>query len=428
MIEVSRRPSFAAFVSATNEPQIVLTALTRLRWLAVIGQLAATGVAAGALRLALSLYPIIGVILITAVSNALLPLAALIVRPARLVLAVLLLDVFLLTILLYLTGGPENPFAALYLIHVAMAVIVLRTGWTWLVVATVAACYGIILEWHRPLPLNDVRIRATGNWIALVLVSALIATFIGRVIRSLRQRELELASVRERASRSEQLAALTTLAAGAAHELNTPLGTIAVVARELEISCEPDNAASAVLEDARLIRREVDRCQTILSRMRVDIGDEGARHGVVSIADLEKDLREKVNEHELLRLRIVHDGPLDKISGSPRAIEQALLVLLRNAFDASKSDAIVTLFVQQRPEHVRFEVRDAGCGMSEEMLRRAGQPFFTTKEPGRGMGLGLFLVRLVAQQSGGTFSIDSRAGIGTTCVLELPDVSGNNER
>jgi two-component system sensor histidine kinase RegB len=426
MIEVSRRPSFAAFVSATNEPQIVLAALTRLRWLAVIGQLAATGVAAGALRLALSLYPILGVILITAVSNALLPLAALIVRPARLVLAVLLLDVFLLTILLYLTGGPENPFAALYLIHVAMAVIVLRTGWTWLVVATVAACYGIILEWHRPLPLNDIRIRATGNWIALVLVSALIATFIGRVIRSLRQRELELASVRERASRSEQLAALTTLAAGAAHELNTPLGTIAVVARELEISCQPDNATSAVLEDARLIRREVDRCQTILSRMRVDIGDEGALHGVVSIADLEKELRGSINEHDLSRLRIMHDGPIDTISGSPRAIEQALLVLLRNAYDASAPGAIVTLFIQHRPGHVRFEVRDAGCGMSEEMLRRAGQPFFTTKEPGRGMGLGLFLVRLVAQQSGGTFAIDSHTGVGTTCILELPDGSGNN--
>ena len=428
MIEVSRRPSFGAFVSAANEPQIVLAALTRLRWLAVIGQLAATGVAIGALRLPLPLYPTICIILITAISNALLPLAVLLVRPARLILAVLLLDVVLLTVLLYLTGGPENPFAALYLIHVAMAVIVLRTGWTWVVVATVAACYGIILGWHRPLPPLDLRIRATGNWIALVLVSALIATFIGRVIRSLRQREHELATFRERATRSEQLAALTTLAAGAAHELNTPLGTIAVVARELEISCKPNSATGEVLEDARLIRREVDRCQTILSRMRVDIGDEGARHGEVAIADLESELRESINENELSRLRIVHDGPVDKVSGSPRAIEQALLVLLRNAFDASKTTEIVTLQVQQRPGHVRFEVRDTGSGMSDEMLRRAGQPFFTTKEPGRGMGLGLFLVRLVAQQSGGTFSIDSTRGVGTTCVLELPDVSGDNGR
>src|SRR5581483_10369560 len=165
-------------------------------------------------------------------------------------------------------GGPLNPFASLYLIHVAMAVIVLRAGWTWIVVASVAACYGVLLRWHLPLGNQGVRgsLWAVGNWVALVLVSVLIAAFIGSVIRSLRQRESELASFRERAARSEQLAGLTTLAAGAAHELNTPLGTIAVVARELELSCDGgarDGSSSvdssSVLDDARLIRREVDR-------------------------------------------------------------------------------------------------------------------------------------------------------------------------
>ena len=428
-VELSARPSFSAFISAVNEPRIVLAALTRLRWMAVIGQLAATGLAVVLLRLKLPLVPIAAVVLITAVSNVVLTyLPALTRPPAWLVQTILLLDVFLLTILLYLTGGPDNPFASLYVIHVAMAVIALRAGWTWAVVGAVAVCYGLLLETHLPLDSHlPPWIKQTGNWVSLVLISALIAAFIGRVIRSLRQREFELAAVRERAARSEQLAALTTLAAGAAHELNTPLGTIAVVARELEVSCDSTANAQTVLDDARLIRREVDRCRTILSRMRVDIGEDISHRTRVSLDELESGLRESVGDEHIKRLRIVRPREIESVQAPPRALEQALLVLLRNALDASKSDQPVTLAVSRNEGHVRFEVRDNGCGMSDEMLRRAGEPFFTTKEPGRGMGLGLFIVRLVAQQCGATFSIDSKPGAGTTCVLELSEPVHQNE-
>ncbi len=431
MIEISRRHRFSAFLSAAQEPQIVLAAITRLRWLAVIGQIAATAVAVFAMGLRLPLIPIFAVILITAVTNAVLAALPTFGKPpAWLVQATLLLDVLLLTSLLYLTGGPLNPFASLYLIHVAMAVIVLRAGWTWIVVASVAACYGVLLKWHLPLGVEALHrtLWVIGNWAALVLVSVLIVTFIGGVIRSLRQRERELAAVRERAGKSEHLAALTTLAAGAAHELNTPLGTIAVVARELERSCVDggDAGPESVLDDARLIRREVDRCRTILNRMRVDIGEDVSHRARIALSDLESHLRESLPEQELPRLRIVRAEGTDAVHAPPRALQQALLVLLRNAFDASAPQKPVTLRVGRNNGNVRFEVRDEGAGMSEEMLRRAGQPFFTTKEPGRGMGLGLFLVRLVAQQCGANFSIDSQPGAGTTAVLELPDSAANN--
>jgi two-component system sensor histidine kinase RegB len=428
IIEVSRRPNLSAFISAVNEPQIVLAALTRLRWLAVFGQLAATLLAVALLRLKLPLGPIAAVVLITAASNVVLALLPAIIKPpAWLVQGTLLLDVFLLTILLYLTGGPDNPFASLYVIHVAMAVIVLRAAWTWVVVASVAACYGILLAWHLPLlPALPHWIPAVGNWAALVLVSVLIATFIGRVIWSLREREYELVAVRDRAARSEQLAALTTLAAGAAHELNTPLGTIAVVAKELELSCDSPANGSSVLDDARLIRREVDRCRTILSRMKVDIGEDVSHRSTVSLADLEIKLRESIGEENAARLKVMRDAGIDTVRAPVRALEQALLVLLRNGLDASPNDGPVRLEMSHHNGHVRFVVQDDGCGMSEEMLRRAGEPFFTTKEPGRGMGLGLFLVRLVAQQCGATFSIDSKIGNGTTCVLELSEPGANN--
>ncbi|HET6252232.1 MAG TPA: ATP-binding protein [Tepidisphaeraceae bacterium] len=422
----SKRDSFLSLLPAVQEPQIVLAALIRLRWLAVIGQVTATAVAAGPLHLQLPLAQIFGIILLTGVSNALLDLGNRLSNvPAWLVQAILLLDIFLLTSLLFLTGGPQNPFAALYLVHVTMAVLVLGTTFTWIVVATVAACYGGLLRWHMPLagPLPPFA-TSIGNWLALVLVSVLIGAFIGRVTRALRQRDYELAAVRDRAVKNEQLAALTTLAAGAAHELNTPLGTIALVARELELACDREGDL-AMQDDARLIRREVDRCRDILSRMKLDVGEDVSHRSALQLPELTDRLRENFDPAQRDRLKILRAPDAQTAIAPPRALEQSLLVLLRNAFDASPEKAVVTLDISRRDGRIRFEVKDQGSGMSEEMLRRAGEPFFTTKEPGKGMGLGLFLVRLVAEQSGATFAIDSRAGEGTRCVLELPENQGS---
>lgn len=421
--ETNAGSSFLTLLPAVAQPQIVLAALTRLRWLAVIGQVAATVVAYFGLHLKLPLMPICMVLVVTAASNVSLHLANYCRRtPAWLVHGVVLLDVLLLTALLFFTGGPENPFAALYLVHVAMAVLVLGAVSTWTVVATVAACYGLLLRWHLPLFGRETMAAwadPLGSWLALVLVSVLIATFVGRVTRALRQREFELAAVRERAVKSEQLAALTTLAAGAAHELNSPLGTIAVVARELELACNRDGD-SAMKDDACLIRREVDRCRLILNRMRLDVGEEISFRSVVNLAELSDRLGENFDASQRARLRICRGADADTAVASSRALEQSLLVLLRNAFDASPADRDVHLDIARHDGRIRFEVSDWGDGMSQEMLRRAGEPFFTTKEPGKGMGLGLFLVRLVAEQLGATFSIDSRRGSGTRCVLELP--------
>lgn len=427
MSETGRRASFSELLSEGHEPEIVLRAIVRLRWLAVVGQIAATAVAVWGFHLALPVGAIAWVIFGTACSNALLAVGMRLGRPpAGLVQVVLLLDVVLFTQILYFTGGPENPFSSLYLIHVAMAVIVLPGAWKWVVIATVAVCYGVLLKWHWPLGSADAplpeRAVIVGNWTALVLVSVLIAAFIEWVVRALRQREGELVEMRERAAKNEQLAALTTLAAGAAHELGTPLGTIAVVAKELEIGCGPAEQFDGVREDARLIRREVDRCRTILSRMRFDIGEDVSRRSSLDVRALGDRLRDSLSEPEQARLAIRIEPGIQTVYAPPRALEQSLLVLLRNAFDASGGRGEVVLEVTREQGFVRFEVKDQGMGMSAEMVRRAGEPFYTTKEPGKGMGLGLFLVRLVAERCGAKFTIQSTEGKGTRCVFELPDV------
>jgi two-component system sensor histidine kinase RegB len=420
------RANFSELLSDAHEPGIVLRAIVRLRWLAVVGQIAATAVAVYAFDLDLPVAQVGWVILATALSNALLVLN---MRWGRtlpgVVQAVLLLDVLLFTLILYLTGGPDNPFASLYLIHVAMAVIVLRGPWTWVLIATVAACYAVLFRWHRPLSSADAplppRAYMVGNWTALILVSVLIAAFIEWVVQALRRREAELETMRERAAKNEQLAALTTLAAGAAHELGSPLGTIAVVAKELEIGCPTGEQFETIREDARLIRREVDRCRTILGRMRFDIGEDVSRRTTVKIREMVERLRDNFGEAEQARLSVRYEPGVETVYAPPRALEQSLLVLMRNAFDASSArGGPVVLEVTREDGFVRFEVQDRGMGMSPEMVRRAGEPFYTTKEPGKGMGLGLFLVRLVAERCGARFRIQSEEGKGTRCLFELP--------
>ncbi len=103
-----------------------------------------------------------------------------------------------------------------------------------------------------------------------------------------------------------------------------------------------------------------------------------------------------------------------------RAVQQAVGILVDNAVDASPAGKAVKLSIHQRDGRIVFEVRDEGMGMSPEIVRRAGEPFFTTKPPGKGMGLGLFLVRLVAERLGGCLRLESEVGKGTLAVLELP--------
>jgi two-component system sensor histidine kinase RegB len=231
---------------------------------------------------------------------------------------------------------------------------------------------------------------------------------------------------RERASRSERLASLTTLAAGAAHELSTPLATIAVATRELERNAsrvsEPQPVGAALRDDARLIRSELDRCQAILDGMS---GRAGA--GLLTTleplapAAIARLLQERLADtrRQQLDIEIAPEAPVPSATGAEMV--QAISSLLRNAFDASSSDDRVLLRFGARDGMARIEVRDRGAGMPRDTQLRAGEPFFTTKEAGKGLGLGLFLVRTFVERSGGTLDFD--VSDGTTAILEIPALS-----
>lgn len=248
-------------------------------------------VATAILGASLPLLPLGAVVGVTAATNAWLAWRSPAPSP-RAVPALLTLDTLLLTALLGLSGGPGNPFTALYVVHVALAAVALPAVWTWWTVALSGACYAGLFWLHVPLQFGtggpSVALQTAGWGVAVLLVAAVTATFIAPVSSALRARESQLSAAEARAARSEWLASLAALAAGTAHELGTPLGTIAVAARELERVAETVGGASEdrVVDDARLIRTQVDRCRAILDRLSALDPGGGGRPAPIALSQL----------------------------------------------------------------------------------------------------------------------------------------------
>jgi two-component system sensor histidine kinase RegB len=340
-------------------------------------------------------------------------------------------DILCLTAVLGLTGGPMNPFSLLFLVQITLSVVVLKKEWTWTLGVLSALCFGSLFFWN--VPLMDMHIlpaeypHLVGMWAAFVAAAALISVFTGRVSDALRDRELEVLALQQKVARQERLASLGTLAAGAAHELGTPLSTIAIVARELEryaTTLAQDKSPGDALgndlsEDARLIRSEVERCQRILQGMSARGAEPmGEAPQTISVRELLRQMLDQVPEAKRALIHLHAHDEQTRLTLPVRATVQSLGALVSNALDAGGG----SIEVQAACMHgnVVLTVRDHGAGMSEEVLRRVTEPFFTTKPPGQGMGLGTFLTRTFAERLGGALSYDSAPGRGTTVTLTLP--------
>src|SRR5215470_12454204 len=263
----------ALFPAIPDRNWVNIQWLARLRWAEIAGQAATVLVGQFLLDGALPMAQLLAVIAVGLVSNLAIELYYFgdrqrpVVRPVseRQIGLVMMLDIAVLTGLLYFSGGPHNPFAFLYLVQIALATVLVRALWSWMLVALSFIGFGILLVAHQPLAISDDH-RMIGMWFALGVASAFVVHFLRRITVALAVREAELTEARGLAARQERLASLATMAAGAAHELSTPLGTVALAAKELEHAltktAEPELAA-----DARLIREQVGRCRAILEQM-----------------------------------------------------------------------------------------------------------------------------------------------------------------
>ncbi len=407
--------------------------LVTLRWGAIAGQAATILVADRLMGIALPVVPLWCVVAFATVTNVACESR---VRRAHAVhestiAGVMVVDVLLLTALLFLTGGPFNPFSCLYLVNIALAAVVLRPGWTWALVVLSLSCFGTLFADPGGLPLatrehaHHIQMHLQGMWVAFGVAAIFIVYFVQRVTRALADRDADLAAANARTARHERLASLATLAAGAAHELATPLSTIAVTAKELERALLRREHDATAAGDAHLIREQVERCRQILDHLTADAGETAGEAIVpVLVATIVDDALRGVDDDP--RIRVVIEGAPEPrpLLAPPRAITQALRGVIDNARHAAPSDGSVLLRVRVDTNGCRFEVHDDGPGMPPDVLSRAGEPFFTTKPPGEGMGLGLFLARAVFERLGGALELSSALGRGTTTALVLPSHSG----
>ncbi|MDO8465751.1 MAG: ATP-binding protein [Gallionella sp.] len=332
----------------------------------------------------------------------------------------LCVDVLALSILLYYSGGSTNPFVSLYLLPLVIAAATLPGRYTWSMAALTSTCYSVLMFFYIPLPHNHqhdsdsaFNAHVVGMWLGFVFSTVVVAYFVVKMAQAVRSRDEMLVRVREEILRNERIVALGTQAAGAAHELGTPLSTMAVVIGELQ----HDAAAQPGWRDALVILNEQVRgCKRILDKMLANAQVSNA----TSLKPADRLMAEVLDEWQLLRpisYQYHSDGaqpaPLVNVDGTLRA---ALMNLLNNAADAAPQS--IEIHTRWDADNFTLEIHDYGKGLSEEAGLKAGSAFFTTKAEGH--GLGLFLANATIERMGGSVRLFNREQGGATTEIILP--------
>ena len=337
--------------------------------------------------------------------------------------AQILIDVIALGALLYFSGGSTNPFVSLYLLPLTITAAALPWAYTWGMAAITIGCYSLLLFYYVPLPHDhsahnsEFNLHVSGMWLAFVLSTVLIAWFVVKMGISIRERDKDLSRAREQAMRNEQLIALGTLAAGAAHELGTPLSTMAVVSRELQKD-HPENRD--LQHNIGILRDQITQCKHTLTQLLADAGQTRAENASGQTVD--HFLREILDKWKLMRPMAKFTYHCNGAHPAPqilntRPLGQSILNLLNNAADASLEN--IEIKSDWDNKELCLEILDFGKGLSEETAQRAGQAFFTSK-PGHGFGIGLFLANANIERFGGSVRLTNRERGGACTQVRLP--------
>lgn len=418
--------------------------LAQLRWIAIAGQLIVIGFVRLILGIPLAIPQLLTIVLLTIASNIALWVVAKrmgnqipysIFFQNRLLGGVLLFDVAILTGLLYFSGGAANPFILFYVANIAVAGVVLSRIWAILISASsVLGCF-LLLNTANPVGVFDgspyVHSASWGVakwafWISFATCSSVLTYFVSQLALEVRLRDRRLAIAEKERERAQRLEALATLAAGAGHELASPLSTIAVIAGELSRTLDKPEIPDKVKRDFGLIREELARCKDILHRMKSGAGEAAAeRLHPVALREIIEETLDAMREPHRVDVRMEKAVGDFKAMLPKQALSQALRNLLQNGLDASDPEHHVTLtsniaLGKQDQRNWQLVIEDSGSGLNEEVLRRIGEPFFTTKEVGKGMGMGVFLTRNVIQGLSGTIRFERRLPRGTLCNVSIP--------
>ncbi|WP_114238624.1 ATP-binding protein [Dyella sp. C9] len=333
-------------------------------------------------------------------------------------------DTLVLGYLLHFTGGASNPFITLLLIPIALSAAALPVSAVLAVAALVGVAYLVLLFWYVPLPApiggatsSGFSLHVLGMGVNFLIMALLLGFFINRLARAVRLQQLEIQRVRERALRDEGILAIATQAAGAAHELNTPLSTMRTLLPEIR----REHASDAVLsDDLALLEGQVDRCRTILREM-VAFG-KAQLSQVPEQITLASFIHSCLERFQLLRPEADLELKMDEHDArtqlrTPRGLRHALINLLNNAADASALNGSQAVALTARCDHGWLEliVRDYGPGFTP-----TGEPAVLGQSHKQtGLGIGLALAEATAERLEGELTTDNTDN-GALMMLRLP--------
>ncbi|MGB8140474.1 MAG: ActS/PrrB/RegB family redox-sensitive histidine kinase [Pseudolabrys sp.] len=397
-----------------------LDTLVRLRWLAIIGQSTAVLVVYYGLDFDLPIYACVAAIILAAWLNVALRLRFHMTQRLEPDRAAWLLafDIAELAVLLFLTGGLQNPFAFLFLGPVLLSATALPPRFTLLLGGFAVACATVLVFVHYPLPwdsedpLQVPPIYMIGVWMCILLAIGFIGVYAWQITEESRQLSDALAATELVLAREQHLSQLDGLAAAAAHELGTPLSTISVIARELERAIAADAPHG---DDVRLLREQAKRCRDILAKL-TELSAGGEPFDRMRLTAL---IEEVVAPHRNFGVTIDVTTPSDCAAEPVGARNPAILYglgnLLENAIDFAHDRVLVD--AKWDEASVAVTISDDGPGFAPEILTRIGEPYVTSRqhhlndtgEEPTGLGLGFFIAKTLLERSGATLSFANRA-------------------
>ncbi|MGA7596403.1 MAG: ActS/PrrB/RegB family redox-sensitive histidine kinase [Pseudolabrys sp.] len=397
-----------------------LDTLVRLRWLAIIGQSTAVLVVYYGLDFDLPIYACVAAIILAAWLNVALRLRFHMTQRLEPDRAAWLLafDIAELAVLLFLTGGLQNPFAFLFLGPVLLSATALPPRFTLLLGGFAVACATVLVFVHYPLPwdsedpLQLPPIYMIGVWMCILLAIGFIGVYAWQITEESRQLSDALAATELVLAREQHLSQLDGLAAAAAHELGTPLSTISVIARELERAIAADAPHG---DDVRLLREQAKRCRDILAKL-TELSAGGEPFDRMRLTAL---IEEVVAPHRNFGVTIDVITPSDRAAEPAGARNPAILYglgnLLENAIDFAHDRVLVD--AKWDEDSVAVTISDDGPGFAPEILTRIGEPYVTSRrhhlndtgEEPTGLGLGFFIAKTLLERSGATLSFENRA-------------------
>jgi two-component system sensor histidine kinase RegB len=416
-----------------------LDTLVRLRWLAIIGQTTAVLVVYYGLEFELPIYACLAAIVLAAWLNVALRLRFHMTQRLEPDRAAWLLafDIAELAVLLFLTGGLQNPFAFMFLGPVLLSATALPPRFTLSLGGFAVACATILVFVHYPLPwdsddpLQLPPIYMMGVWLCILLAIGFIGVYAWQITEESRQLSDALAATELVLTREQHLSQLDGLAAAAAHELGTPLSTISVIAKELERAIAP-NAPHG--DDVRLLREQATRCRDILAKL-TELSAGGEPFDRMPLTAL---IEEVVAPHRNFGVTIDVIAPSDR-SGEPvgarnPAILYGLGNLLENAVDFARERVAVD--AQWSKDSVAVTISDDGPGFAPEILGRIGEPYVTSRrhhqndtgEESAGLGLGFFIAKTLLERSGATLSFENRPQPQCGAIVRLSWTRSNFEQ